>query len=458
MARYKSVIEEYIAAGYGQHEPPLLVGTALRWNTLLLGAHGNGKTTTLKTIARAVSRLDGDEESGFRYFPCDKVNMVTLAGIPDVSSGTLKFAASKSTVFGDDVRVIVLDEVTRARPEQQNQLMEILEEKTCFGIPLSKKVAIIGCANPLTYSGTQQELDAAFFDRFAIVFEVGTLLNEVDERTLRRAIRINQTRESKINDVTNQLGDIIKDIRDNYAELLADENITERVENYVCALWVRIDANRPQEIDKAGTKAPLYVSDRNIIHQLYHLVLSFAAYYKAIGDSMYLVKGAHAAIKYNLELKLQHAAFTRQLEKVHNNIKFTLEADVSTVEGKLRLEWVSIRHFPGYMDFLRDNIDEMVNMFDPAELTNMIGTVLDNARETNNRHGLVEILELTNKCVKPEAFEHVAGRLESELVFAVLDRYVEECARLSQPNKPTFMDLHDVETYLERSSRPELAL
>ena len=455
MARHKSVIEEFIAAGYGEHEAPLLVGTALRWNTLMLGAHGNGKTTTLKTIARAISALDGSKKKGLRYFPCDKVNLIILAGIPDVSSGTLKFANSDSTVFGDDVRVIVLDEVTRAKPEQQNLLMEILEEKTCFGIPLNKKVAIIGCANPVTYSGTQ-ELDAAFFDRFAIVFEVGTLLDEVDESTLRKAIQINRYREDRMGEVTEKLSGIIQDIRNNYEQFMGDENITERVENYVCALWVRVDANRPKVIDKAGTKANIYVSDRNIIHQLPHLIMGFAAYYKAIGDSSYLVKGAHAAMKYNLQLKLQHNELTRLLEKVHNNIKFTLEADVTTAEGKLRLAWVSIRHFPGYMEYLRDNINDMVEMFDPAELTNMIGTVLDTARETNNRQGLVEILELTRDCVKPEAFAHVSGRIESELVFAILDRYVEESARLTNPNKPTFTDLGDVEAYLGQSVRPEV--
>jgi len=456
MARHKSIIDEFIAAGYSEHEAPLLVGTALRWNTLMLGAHGNGKTTTLKTIARAVARLDGDEEQGFRYFSCDKVNMVTLAGIPDVTGGNLRFAGN-NTVFGDDVRVIVLDEVTRAKTEQQNQLMEILEEKTCFGLPLNKNVSIIGCANPTTYSGTV-ELDPAFFDRFAIVFRVGTVLDEADERTVRRAIRINKNREAKMGDVTERLGEIIVSIRDNYDDFLADDDITERVENYVCALWVRLDANRPEIIDKAGAKAPLYVSDRNVIHQLYHLVMGFASYYKAIGDPMYLVKGAHAAIKYNLELKLQNNEFTRQIERVHNDIKFTLEADVSTAEGKLRLEWVSIRHFPGYMDFLRENVNEMVELFDPAELTNMVGTVLDTARETNNRHGLVEIMEVTRDCAKPDAFEHISGRIESELVFAVLDRYMDESSRLSNPTKPSFVDLRDVEAYLDRSARPEVQI
>jgi hypothetical protein len=219
---------------------------------------------------------------------------------------------------------------------------------------------------------------------------------------------------------------------------------------------VRVDANRPKVIDKAGAKVSIYVSDRNIIHQLFHLVMGFAAYYKTIGDASFLVRGAHAAIKYNLELKLQNNELTRLLEKVHNNIKFTLEADVTTEEGKLRLAWVSIRHFPGYMEYLRENINQMTELFDPAELTSMIGAVLDTARSSNNRQGLVEILELTRDCIKPEAFAHITGRIESELVFAVLDRYIEESQRLARPNKPTFIDLQDVEDYLSGRIRPEI--
>jgi MoxR-like ATPase len=447
----RGLLGENVAVGYDKHEAPLVVGIALRFPTLMLGSHGIGKSVTLKTLARALAQIEGKNSSGFRYFSCDKVNMISLAGMPDTAAmqrGEFNFLPNNRSVFGDDVQIIVLDEVTRAKPEQQNQLMEILEENTCHGIPLRDGVAKVACANPITYQGTQ-DLDDAFFDRFCIVFQIESMLAEATDVELRHALRINREREQRMSTVIDGFAALIKETRLNYAELINDPDITDRVDNFIGAFWSRLDCRLPEAVNAQGQKEKLYVSPRNITYQLQLLIYGFAAYHKARDEANYLVAGAQDAILYNLQLKFNNDQLNRAINMLFRTTKFVLEASTSSREGKLRLAWANLKTFRAYMSYVSEHIDDMVELFDPAELTQMVGMIIDEARNSNNRSGLVDLRRILGG---RSQFEHVVPRLQSEIVFAVLDKWLDAKSAhvgIAPINKPNFTDWNSVQRYLD---------
>src|SRR5450432_604786 len=123
---------ERINHGWKEVESVVVGLMAMNKSFMLIGRHGTGKTR----LARALSR--GYGEKGFVFYDATKDDLISIAGIPDpeaIKSGRLRFVAHERSIW--DKSTVVVDEITRAGKESQNLWLEILEERTCFGLPLA---------------------------------------------------------------------------------------------------------------------------------------------------------------------------------------------------------------------------------------------------------------------------------------------------------------------------------
>lgn len=122
-------------------------GTALDTNYVISGAHGSGKTTTARILAKAVlcERLKKGDPDPEPCNECDNCTNIT-AGVSmayteqdAASNGTIAHIRSivedlPFGVMGAVKRVYCFDEMHRMSPEAQDVLLKPLEEKKLLGI------------------------------------------------------------------------------------------------------------------------------------------------------------------------------------------------------------------------------------------------------------------------------------------------------------------------------------
>src|SRR5215475_2063978 len=169
--------------GYQDLEPIVVGLMAMNKSFILIGRHGTGKTR----LARALSKGYGDK--GFVFYDATKDDLISIAGIPDpesLKSGRLYFVPHERSIW--DKSTIVVDEITRAGKESQNLWLEILEDRTCFGLPLAYR-SIIATANPESYAAAFQ-LDEALLDRFHAVIPTPDMQEGVDAAVVQRMITL----------------------------------------------------------------------------------------------------------------------------------------------------------------------------------------------------------------------------------------------------------------------------
>ena len=179
----KTSLLNRINYGYSEVEPIITSLMAVNKNFMLIGKHGAGKTRISKELSR------GFGEKGFIFYDATKDDLITIAGIPDPNSlqnGKLKFSSHERTIW--DKTTVVVDEITRAGKESQNLWLEIIEEKSCFGIPLSYRT-LIATANPESYAAAFQ-LDDALLDRFYAVIPVPELQAGIREEEILEMLSI----------------------------------------------------------------------------------------------------------------------------------------------------------------------------------------------------------------------------------------------------------------------------
>jgi len=152
--------------GWDDLEAPLLAGLACDLWVVLIGPHGSCKTKVLKSIARSL-----DEKLQIYSAPRDDI--LTIAGFIDhqaAKSGRLEFIKHDRAIW--DVKFLAIDELTRARAENQNLWLEILQEGTLYGHELQiERVVVTLNPQATMYAGTF-ELDKALEDRFTFFLHV----------------------------------------------------------------------------------------------------------------------------------------------------------------------------------------------------------------------------------------------------------------------------------------------
>jgi MoxR-like ATPase len=301
-----TLIHKYLY-GWDHLEPALLGCLAQGYNVLLLGSHGNGKTSFTKYVSDAFS--NGKDFKLGKYV-MDKESVLTMVGALSpvaLREGRMEFTQHERSVFNMDA--LLLDEITRARDEQQNMVLEMLEEKTVFGYPLKYRF-VIATANDESYKATYK-LDAALLDRFLVVLPVpGPTNSQVSTgpEEIEAAIRLNLfERRKNLEEANEQLGQMVKKVRATTKTMWSDKQIRDNVIEFTGKFFNSLFTNlKSTNSKKSGSKEKIVISWRQVLGQFPKTAMAISSYYKVQNpdDDGFLQNGTWDAIKYSLFTKL----------------------------------------------------------------------------------------------------------------------------------------------------------
>ena len=164
---------------------PLIMAALVTEDPLLLiGASGTGKTFLLNSLSEAL----GLEH---RHYNASLISFDDLVGFPfpDPDKGGVTFLQTPATVWGAES--VLVDEISRCKPEHQNRLFSLIHERRIQGIALDRLRFRWAAMNPcssdqdgLGYAGSEP-LDLALGDRFGLFIEAADWGDMADEdRTL----------------------------------------------------------------------------------------------------------------------------------------------------------------------------------------------------------------------------------------------------------------------------------
>lgn len=168
--------------GYDAVEPVILAALLTADPLLLIGLHGTGKTFLLNSLSEAL----GLEH---RHYNASLIAFDDLVGFPfpDQDGTSIRYLPTPATVWSAES--ILIDEINRCRPEHQNRLFSLIQERRVQGLSLERLRYRWAAMNPPGlehgYHGTEP-LDPALADRFAFIVQVADWpeLNEHDQRSI----------------------------------------------------------------------------------------------------------------------------------------------------------------------------------------------------------------------------------------------------------------------------------
>jgi MoxR-like ATPase len=157
--------------GYDAVEPVILASLVSEDPLLLIGKAGTGKTFLLNSLSEAL----GLEH---RHYNASLIAFDDLVGFPwPETDGTgMRYLETPATVWGAES--VLVDEISRCKPEHQNRLFSLIHERRIQGLPLPRLRYRWAAMNPAgfdqegeSYVGSEA-LDPALADRFAFLVEV----------------------------------------------------------------------------------------------------------------------------------------------------------------------------------------------------------------------------------------------------------------------------------------------
>lgn len=157
--------------GYAPVEPIILAALTTGDPLLLVGKAGTGKTFLLNSLSEALGLVH-------RHYNASLIAFDDLVGFPwpDEKSGGIRYIETPATVW--QAESVLVDELNRCKPEHQNRLFSLIQERRIQGLKLEKLRYRWAAINPPgldqdgeTYSGCEP-LDSALADRFAFLVNV----------------------------------------------------------------------------------------------------------------------------------------------------------------------------------------------------------------------------------------------------------------------------------------------
>lgn len=394
--------------GYRDLEPVIVGLLAMQKSFMLIGRHGTGKTR----LAKALSRGFGPD--GFVFYDATKDDLITIAGIPDpenLKRGHLRFVPHERTVW--DKSTIVVDEITRANKESQNLWLEILEQRTCFGLPLPYR-SLIATANPESYAAAFQ-LDEALLDRFHAVLPVPEHQKDVTADEVTALVMLARPQpvapatpppdeESPLSRrvEAETLARTFAEIQAAHEELIAGGAVA-RVAQYLSKLV-------PALLGMLREQNGPYMSVRTYARNLTETILAVAAYYKVAGATEPLRAGAVDALRYAVATKLQIKP--QLLESLHQSAESLLSAQDIAPGEALRLEIAAPTSFEKRLEQLSSRWTEIKERLGPDEIDKVVGELLRGASQKGEQEKLVELRHvLEHLGYKGDALRQSDGRL-----------------------------------------------
>ncbi|PKN19295.1 MAG: hypothetical protein CVU71_07235 [Deltaproteobacteria bacterium HGW-Deltaproteobacteria-6] len=150
---------------------------------LLIGKSGTGKTFLLNSISEALGLVH-------RHYNASLISFDDLVGFPypDENKTSIRYMETPATVWGAES--VLVDEISRCKPEHQNRLFSLVYERRIQGIPLEILRYRWAAMNPCGMDGDSdgdylgsEPLDQALADRFGLIVQVADWqdLNKEDQ-------------------------------------------------------------------------------------------------------------------------------------------------------------------------------------------------------------------------------------------------------------------------------------
>ncbi|HIL70153.1 MAG TPA: MoxR family ATPase [Verrucomicrobia bacterium] len=157
--------------GYDEVEPLILAALVTGDPLLLIGEAGTGKTYLLNSISEAL----GLEH---RHYNASLISFDDLVGFPcpDTKFTKIKYLETPATAW--KAESILIDEISRCKPEHQNRLFSLIHERKLQGMNLPKLHYRWAAMNPCNQDQTGENyegsipLDPALADRFSFIVQV----------------------------------------------------------------------------------------------------------------------------------------------------------------------------------------------------------------------------------------------------------------------------------------------
>ncbi len=155
-------------------------------HVLLEGVPGLGKTTLLRTLARALQLKYSRIQFTPDLMPADIVGSMII----DTEGGTKALRFQPGPIFA---HLVLADEINRATPKTQSALLEAMQERTVTSgtttHELERPFLVMATQNPIEMEGTYP-LPEAQLDRFLmkilVTYPTREELNRIVERTIQR--------------------------------------------------------------------------------------------------------------------------------------------------------------------------------------------------------------------------------------------------------------------------------
>lgn len=217
--------------GFDTFEIAILAALVTEDPLLLIGLSGTGKTYLLNSLSEAL-KLE------HRHYNASLLSFDDLVGFPFPvqDQGTVRFLETPATVW--PAQSVLIDEISRCKPEHQNRLFALVHERRVQGIPLSNLRYRWAAMNPPSadqggdddYIGSEP-LDPALADRFSIFVEAADWdrLNDAERRAIARPAG-----EGRVAYDGGKLANALANWREGFANSLL--NCPEHLLDYVTAV------------------------------------------------------------------------------------------------------------------------------------------------------------------------------------------------------------------------------
>lgn len=283
--------------GFDPVETAILAALVTEDPLLLIGESGTGKTYLLNSLSEALG-LD------HRHYNASLISFDDLVGFPypDPDNGGVKFLETPATVWGAES--VLVDEISRCKPEHQNRLFSLVHERRIQGIRLERLRFRWAAMNPCnsdqngngSYAGSEP-LDPALADRF------GLLVNAADWNDLPARDRA-RIADPKGEGLQADDGGVLRaELQRWRAEFCARlENCPPQVVDYATAAVttlnthsVRVSPRRARYLTRSLLAAEIVAGHRS--EELYATILGCSLPHQAWGVAIdpLVVKMAHRA-------------------------------------------------------------------------------------------------------------------------------------------------------------------
>jgi MoxR-like ATPase len=237
--RAEGILRNLGVYGYDEVENVVIASLATGKPLLLIGKAGTGKSFLLNSLSEAL----GLEH---RHYNASLIAFDDLVGFPypEENGAGIRYIETPATVWRAES--VLIDEISRCKPEHQNRLFSLVHERRIQGMKLERLKYCWAAMNPCSadqggedYYDGSLPLDQALADRFAFIITVPDW-DELDEGDREKVA--DPAGEGALSEDHGRLGEAVAKVRERLPAVV--ETHRKKVIAYAVAVANALKQNR----------------------------------------------------------------------------------------------------------------------------------------------------------------------------------------------------------------------